>query len=160
MLITPWHGARDICWNQLVPIEFKSGPSYVKHATMSTWVSLLYKKKSWDSPLEIFQILSLKFSSDLIKNLMSRLLFGGKAIFVQQWEIYSMFYVIWATFIFNTDWLGTVSAYVMWLWLISLFMCTIKWLSSIEIQCNKRFHSKPKAAIGYAEISSLVCHWY
>ena len=27
-LITPWHGDHD---KQLVPIEFKSGPSYVKH---------------------------------------------------------------------------------------------------------------------------------
>ena len=32
-LITPWHGDHDIHWNrsQLVPAEFKSGPSYVKH---------------------------------------------------------------------------------------------------------------------------------
>ena len=34
MLITPWHGAHDIRGNrsQLIPIEYKSGPSYVKHA--------------------------------------------------------------------------------------------------------------------------------
>ena len=33
MLITPWHGDHDKRSNcsQLVPIEFKSGPSYVKH---------------------------------------------------------------------------------------------------------------------------------
>ena len=33
MLITPWHRAHDMRLNrsQLVPIEFKSGPSYVKH---------------------------------------------------------------------------------------------------------------------------------
>ena len=32
-LITPWHGAHDIRCNrsQLVSIEFKSDPSYVKH---------------------------------------------------------------------------------------------------------------------------------
>ena len=32
-LITPWHEAHDIRCNrsQLVPVEFKSGPSYVKH---------------------------------------------------------------------------------------------------------------------------------
>ena len=32
-LIPPWHGDHDKRWNrsQLVPIEFKSGPSYVKH---------------------------------------------------------------------------------------------------------------------------------
>ena len=32
-LITPWHGALDISGNhsKLVPIEFKSGASYVKH---------------------------------------------------------------------------------------------------------------------------------
>ena len=32
-LITPWHGDHDIRSNrsQLVPIQFKSSPSYVKH---------------------------------------------------------------------------------------------------------------------------------
>ena len=32
-LITPWHKDHDLSWNhsQLVPMEFKSGPSYVKH---------------------------------------------------------------------------------------------------------------------------------
>ena len=37
-LITRWQGAHDIPWNcsQLVPIEFKSGPSYVKH-TIVWW---------------------------------------------------------------------------------------------------------------------------
>ena len=31
--ITPWHGDYDIRLNrsQLAPVEFKSGPSYVKH---------------------------------------------------------------------------------------------------------------------------------
>ena len=74
--------------------------------------------------------------------------------------IYSMFHVTWTTFKFNRNQMGTVSAYVMWVWLISLLMCTLKWLSSIEIQCHKEFHLKPKAAINYTEISSLICHWY
>ena len=32
-LIAPRHGAHDIRWNrsQLVPIEFKNGPNYMKH---------------------------------------------------------------------------------------------------------------------------------
>ena len=35
-LITPGHGAHDIRRNrsQLVPVEFKDGPSYVKHTTV------------------------------------------------------------------------------------------------------------------------------
>ena len=37
-------------------------------------------------------------------------------------------------------------------------MCTLKWLSSIEIQCHKGFHLKPKAAINCTEISSLICN--
>ena len=36
-------------------------------------------------------------------------------------------------------------------------MCKLKSLYSIEIQCHKRFHLKPKAAINYTEISSLIC---
>ena len=52
--------------------------------------------------------------------------------------------------------MGTVSVYVMWLWLIALLMCTLKWLSSIEIQCHKGFYLKPKAAINYIEISSVI----
>ena len=42
--------------------------------------------------------------------------------------------------------MGTVSAYVMWLWLSTLLMCTLKWLSCIEIQSHKGFRIKPKAA--------------
>ena len=68
-----------------------------------------------------------------------------------------MFHVTWTTFKFNRNQLGTVLAYVMWLRLIALLMCTLKWLSSIEIQYHKRFHLKPKAAINYTEISSLIC---
>ena len=42
-------------------------------------------------------------------------------------------------------------------WLIALLICTLKRLSSIEIQCDKGFHHlKPKAAINYTEISSLI----
>ena len=70
---------------------------------------------------------------------------------------YSMFHVSWITFKFNRNQLETVLAYVMWLWLIALLMCTLKWLSSIEIPCHKGFHLKPKAAINYTEISSLIC---
>ena len=43
MLITPWHRAHDIRWNRshLVPIEFKSGPSYVKHTIVcGEWMDL------------------------------------------------------------------------------------------------------------------------
>ena len=36
-------------------------------------------------------------------------------------------------------------------------MCTLKLLLSIEIQCHKGFHLKPKAAINNTEISSLIC---
>ena len=59
-------------------------------------------------------------------------------------EIYSMFHVTWTTFKFNRNQLGTVLAYVMWLWLIALLMCTLKWLSSTEVQCHKGFHLKHK----------------
>ena len=69
----------------------------------------------------------------------------------------SMFHVTWTTFKFNRKQLGTVSAYVMWLWLIALLMWTLKWLSSVEIQYHKGFHLKPKAAINNTEISSLIC---
>ena len=48
----------------------------------------------------------------------------------------------------------------MWLWLIALLMCTLEWSSSLELQCHKKFHLKPKAAINYTEISPLICHWY
>ena len=43
-LITPWHGAHDIRGNrsQLVPTEFKSGASYVKHTI--TLMCLKYVK--------------------------------------------------------------------------------------------------------------------
>ena len=68
-----------------------------------------------------------------------------------------MFHVTWATFKFNRNQLGTVSGYVMWLWLIGLLMCTVKRLSSIEIQCDKGFHLKLNAAINNTEISSLIC---
>ena len=57
-----------------------------------------------------------------------------------------MFHVTWTTFKFNRNRLGTVSAYVMWLWLIALLMCTLKWLSTTETQCHKWFHLKPEAA--------------
>ena len=42
-LITPWHGAHDIRWNrsQLVPIKFKSGPSYVKHTIANQFPDLV-----------------------------------------------------------------------------------------------------------------------
>ena len=70
---------------------------------------------------------------------------------------YSMFHVPWTTFKFSGNQLRTVSAYVMWLWLITLLMRTIKWLSSIKIQCHKGFHLKPKAAINNTEISSPIC---
>ena len=70
---------------------------------------------------------------------------------------YGMFHVTWTTFKFNRNQLGMVSAYVMWLWLIALLMCTLKWLSNIEIRCHKGFHLKPKAAINNTEISSLIC---
>ena len=42
-LIAPWHGAHDICWNrsQLVPIEFKSGPSCVKHTIANQFPDLV-----------------------------------------------------------------------------------------------------------------------
>ena len=70
---------------------------------------------------------------------------------------YSMFHVTWTTFKFNRNQLRTVSAYVIWLWLIAFLMCTLKWLSSIEVQCRKRFNLKPKAAIDNTEISSLIC---
>ena len=32
-----------------------------------------------------------------------------------------------------------------------------KCVYSIEIQCHKRFHLKPNAAVNYTEISSLIC---
>ena len=37
LLITRWQGYQDLCWNrfQLVPIEFKSGSTYVKHTINS-----------------------------------------------------------------------------------------------------------------------------
>ena len=97
---------------------------------------------------------------------MPKITFGERAIFTlvtclsKKREIYSMFNVIWTTFKFNRNRLGTVSAYVIWLWIISPLLCTFKWLSSIEMQCHKGLHLKPKAAINYAEISSLFCHWY
>ena len=75
-------------------------------------------------------------------------------------ELYIIFHVSWTSFKFNRNQLGTVSAYVMWLWLIALLMCTLKWLSSIEIHCHKGLHLKPKTAINYTEISLLICHWY
>ena len=68
-----------------------------------------------------------------------------------------MFHATWTTFKFNRNQLGTVSAYAMWPWLIALLMWTLKWLSSIEIQCHKGFYLKPKAAISSIEISSLIC---
>ena len=43
------------------------------------------------------------------------------------------------------------------LWIITLLMYTCERLYSIEIQCQKRFHLKPKAAINCTEISSLIC---
>ena len=70
---------------------------------------------------------------------------------------YSMFHVTWTTFKFNRNQLGTVSAYLMWIWLIALLMCTLKWLSSIEIQRHtKGFNLKRKAAVNYTEILSLI----
>ena len=47
-------------------------------------------------------------------------------------KTYSMFHVTWTTFKFNRKQLGTVLAYVRWLWLITLSMYTLKWLSIIE----------------------------
>ena len=35
-------------------------------------------------------------------------------------------------------------------------MYTLKWLYRIEIQCHKRIHLKPNAAINYREISSVI----
>ena len=70
---------------------------------------------------------------------------------------YSMFHVTWTTFKFNRNQLGTVSAYVVWLWLIAILTRTLKWLSTIEIHCHNGFHLKPKAAINNTEISSLIC---
>ena len=72
-------------------------------------------------------------------------------------DIYSIFHVIWATFSFNRIHLGIVSPYITWLWLITLLMCTLIWLYSIDIQCHERFHLKPKADINCTEISSLIC---
>ena len=40
--------------------------------------------------------------------------------------LYSMFHVTWITFKFNRNKLGTVSAYVMRLWLVALLMCTLE----------------------------------
>ena len=41
-----------------------------------------------------------------------------------------MFHVTWTTFKLKKDQLGTVSAYVMWLWLIALLMCTLNSIRS------------------------------
>ena len=62
-----------------------------------------------------------------------------------------MFHVTWTTFKFKRNQLGTVLAYVMWLWLTARLMCTLKWLWSIEIQCHKRVDLKPKATINYTD---------
>ena len=35
-------------------------------------------------------------------------------------------------------------------------MCTLKRLLSIEIQCYKGFHLKPRIAINYTEISNFI----
>ena len=70
--------------------------------------------------------------------------------------MYGMFHVSWTNFSFNRTHLGIVLPYTASLWLITLFMCTHKWYR-IDIQCHKQFHLKPKAAINYTEISSLIC---
>ena len=79
---------------------------------------------------------------------------------IRHYGLVCMFHATWTTSKFSRIRLGTVSAYVMWLWLIALLMCALKWLSSTEIQCHKGFHLKPKAVVNYLEISSLICHWY
>ena len=38
-----------------------------------------------------------------------------------------------------------------------IFFVSVTTLNSIKIQCHKRFHLKPKAAINCIEISSVIC---
>ena len=89
----------------------------------------------------------------------SAFLYGYFSIgpFCTFFNIYSMFHVTWTTFSFNRTHLGMVSSYIMWLWQFNLLMPTLEWLHSIETQCRKRFHLKPKTAISYTEISLMIC---
>ena len=92
-----------------------------------------YVKISWRLSDKTKRVVSVKsvHTMQFLHQIISHFISFGRH------TVCSIFHVTWTTFTFNTNQLEMVLAYVMWLWLIALLMCTLKWLSSIEIQCHK-----------------------